>query len=416
LKVFSNEGSGMSIRGLCKSVLIFSFCHGMVGHFLIAEPEQVPSVVQSLPDQAVSPQAPQISHQPQDIDPQAQAPQASQVEEPPAGAETTTLSEDKIGSQGNWRKKRRWLEEALPINNEVQAALGLLEQASKALNEKYASIQQDLGLFYRSFGFEQGKIALILQDIEKFLEKKKKKEVEELAQAAEEEREVQASLYDDKAEEVEQKSHEQKREFEQLQLDIKSIEDLDASLTERLKKADEQVAVVLNDSAQTRTLIDEMWYIIDDLKARDNFYQIKNIGEKVKNIVNYIQVDLSKDFDEVITRIRTQMDKTKTGITGLEAKGIIIENRTQRVEQLRLEKLKKQQEEEAARMAGKVAHAKKVKEAQVAWYLWPFVSIKNVAVDSVGYCVELVQSFFSSPVSAKPRKNRKSQEGNTVNE
>ncbi len=301
------------------------------------------------------------------------------------GADTEGYLEKEIGSQGNWVKKREWLKEAQKINDEIQDLVVVVQELRKSFFDKYSTIDNELDTFYKQEGFEQGKVQTLFDDLEKYLDKKRKKEMEVL-KVRDQERGI-TGEYEIKLDMLEDEVKSQRTDLDQLKLDIKSISELDKSLDERLKKLDEQINVALEESAKARKLTNKIWYILDDKKARAIYYELKgNILEHVKGIQSYIQKDLTGNFDNVINVIRTQMGKVKSGIKSLENQGFIVKDRIQRVEELRLKKLEQLQ-------SGKKEEQIEVEEEKEIQLSWTDKAY-NFVVNVVARIYSWTRSFF----------------------
>ena len=314
---------------------------------------------------------------------------------PPVGPETVDLSEEQIGSQGNWIKKREWLKEAQKVNDQIQDLVVESQKSRRSYTDKYTEVDNELDTFYKNEGLEQGKIFELLNEVEKYLDKKRKKEIERLKKEG-----IERGItgeYEIKLDILDEEINARKRDLEQLRLDMKSIEDLDKSLSARLTKLDEQINIALQDAEKARKMSDEIWYIIDDKKARSIFYELKgNILPRIEAIKNYVQVDLLRDFGNVIEVIRTQITKVKEGIKVLESKELIIHDRAKRLEQIRLQELEQQQAEKAI---SEQVEEKKEKVVQVAWYEKPY----NFVVDVVAR----IYNFFKKIFGEKEKEIKK---------
>lgn len=251
-------------------------------------------------------------------------------------AQTVSLPEEKVGIQGNWVKKREWVKESYKINDEIQNIASEIQRLNSPIQEKFVSIDGELDSFYKQEGFKQGEINFLFNSLNKYLDKKRKKESKKIKQGVtdEEELKIELFLHDLKI---------LKKEIEQLRLDIKSIDQLDKSLNDRLKKLDEYIKMALDESVKSKAMVDEIWYIIDDLKARDVYYQLKGDSlEKVKAIKKYLTGSFSSDFDNLLNLIRNQIQAIAAQAKDLEKKGLIVKNRSERLEKIKLDELKGQ--------------------------------------------------------------------------
>jgi hypothetical protein len=305
-----------------------------------------------------------------------------------AVADTIDFPEEKIGSQGNWIKKKEWLKEALKTNEEIQKIVALIQNAKKPYSEKAHQIDGELDTFYKKEGFEQGKLKEIFAGVEKYLDKKKQKELERAKTAGESQ-----GVTDDleiKIKLIEKDLENNKKELEQLKLDMQSIGDLDKSIQDRLQKVDEQITVARGEATRSEKLTDETWYIIDDKKARNNYYELKgNILEKLKSIQKYLETDLSNDFEAVLANIRNQTAKVTEEIKKLEEKQFIIKDRAQRVEKIKREEL------EGLRAEKAIAEKKAKEDAAAKLSIQPWYSkIYNFFINLIAKAYVFITSFF----------------------
>lgn len=252
------------------------------------------------------------------------------IEEEPV-AETVDLLEEKIGIHGNWVKKREWVKESYLVNEEIQSSVSEIQKLRESFHDKFVKIDGELDSFYKREGFESGRVKVLFNGINRYLDKKKKKEVKKIKSGVTGEEEIEIDLLLENIKKL-------KNEIEQLRLDIKSIDGLDKSLNDRLKKLDEYIKISLDESLKSKEMIDEIWYIIDDLKARDVFYQLKGDSlEKINAIKRYLTGTFSEDFSNYLKVIRDHIEKVGKSIKELEEKGLIIKNRSERLEKIKLE-------------------------------------------------------------------------------
>ena len=186
------EGYG---RFLLFLILFFSFSNQ-----IMAMPS-APPTPEALPVPGMQTPSPEIVAPPGDISPTATmgppmemgmpseqvlpAP-SEDMQMPPVGPETIELSEEQIGAQGNWVKKREWLKESQRVNDQIQDLVVTIQKSRRSYTDKYTGIDNELDTFYKEDGLEQGKILELLNDVEKYLEKKRKKEIERLREYDEE--------------------------------------------------------------------------------------------------------------------------------------------------------------------------------------------------------------------------------------
>ena len=259
------------------------------------------------------------------------------------GPETQDLPEEKIGSQGNWVKKNDWLKQTQEQNDSIQDTAVDIQKFSKTFYDKFKSIDDELDDFYRNVGFDRGKLDKLFENIEKDLKNNKEQNLKLLSKSLNipTDEKTSTTKFQYKAiYKIEETFKQQNVALTQLKLDMKSILDLDASIRDRLKKLDEQITTAISEAGKAKTLSEkDIWYVIDDKKAKAIFYEIKGIKEKIDVIQNYVKQDLSNDFEKVLKTVKEQISKTKEKIQKIEEIGIIIVNRTTRIEEIRKKQL-----------------------------------------------------------------------------
>lgn len=256
------------------------------------------------------------------------------------GLENTNISEDKIGVQGNWVKKKEWLKDSDKINQEIQTVVESIQSFSQKYSQEYLPIDALLDEFYKKEGFNQASINALFVSVNNYLQKQKKKYLEQSDRGVISIEEVSLDeLLDDNKKLI--------KSIEQLKLDIKSINDLDKGINDRLKKVEDFVLMANEESIKSSNMVDEIWNIIDDKKARLIFYKLKGENlEKVNAIKKYITETLYNDFNNYLDNIKKQMELVSNQIKELEASGIIIRERAERIQKIKEENLLKNQEQQ----------------------------------------------------------------------
>jgi hypothetical protein len=315
--------------------------------------------------------------------------------------ETVAFSEEKVGIQGNWMKKKEWLIKSNEVFDEIQNIALEIQGTRKSFNEKYHAIDDEFDNFYKSLSLDQGKLQELFEGLERYLENKKKKKLEELSATNKED--VSEKDYLLKIDLLNSEIKQHKEELEQLKLDLKSIDDLDKSIAERLKRADEQISQAADLYEKAKNTVEDLWSIIDDKKARAIYYDLKgSTVEKLKTILSYLKDDLLRDLDTVMETSRAQMSKTKESIQKLEEKGFIIKNRSQRIEQLKLKELQKieQAKKEIEHIPTKeeVVDLKKIKKQPTLWY----EKIYDYITSTISRAYRFIASFFDFGATKKP--------------
>ncbi len=315
---------------------------------------------------------------------------------------TIGISDEKIGIQGNWMKKKEWLIKAYEAHDEIQALAIEIQTSRRSFNDKFNVIDRELDTFYKTLGVDQGKLQETFANIMQYLEKKKARDIAEL-QSKKGTDTLSEREYQTIVEQLEIGIKTNKAELEQLKLDIKSIDDLDRSITDRLKRLDEQIERAMGLVKQAHSTVRDMWNIIDDNLAKNQYYQLKgSLLETLRSIKTYLVEDLPRDFDNVLNTMRNQMQAVTSGTKRLESAGLVIRDRTTRIDELK----KKAQEEKARQLAIDKAKAEEAaakrklkKDAPQTWY-------QSLYNRFINFLSKIYRLFVSDSTTQPVRKKR----------
>jgi hypothetical protein len=222
---------------------------------------------------------------------------------------------EKIGTQGNWVKKREWLMKAHEAFAEVQDLVSQIEQIRGIFVEKLSNTNNILNNYYNSLGLAEGKVNELFNSIMDYLEHSRKTALAALTTGqGEHDIELQAKI-----DIIESNIKHQRLALDQLKLDMKTVEDLGKSLVDRVSRVDEHITIVQGLFVNAQTNINELWDIIDHNKARDKYYDIKiTLLEKIKTEQLYLQTDLLQDFDTVTQTISVKLAALKKQLKKLK--------------------------------------------------------------------------------------------------
>jgi hypothetical protein len=307
------------------------------------------------------------------------------------GPETVAVSDERIGEQGNWVKKKQWLLKAFEVNNNIYNLALQIADTRSIYSGKNDAISDELHNFYRDLGTEHGKLQEMFESVERYLEKKKKKNLSELSSEGAKKTEVDRD-YQLKIELLESQIKQSKDELEQLKLDIKSIDDIGKSLTQRLEKVDEQISSALNLAEGSKSKLEGLWEIVDDKKARQIYYDLVGAEENMKATLSYLKDILATDFDQVIKNAKKQIAVAKEDVKKLEDKGLIIKDRSKRIEQLKLEEMQKLEKEKESVAKAQALLKEKVETNASIETVGLFKRIYNAAIS---FCVNIAGYIFN---------------------
>ncbi len=252
-----------------------------------------------------------------------------------------SASTEQIGVQGNWLKKREWFLKASDVEVTIQGVASQVEPVRQRFLDSYQNIQDALHAYYTQLGIERGSADELFTNVEHYLEKKHKEALAGLSQTKSQSAEFAIQEQIDLLQENDKRTKEQ---LDQLRLDMKSIDDLNRSLTDRLNRLDQQNELIESQASRAYTILQQMEDIIDHNKARESYYTLNNtILPTVQASLSYLQNDLSNDFNNVIGTIQNQITQTNTQIKVVEDRGIIVKDRMRRVKELKDEAEKRAQ-------------------------------------------------------------------------
>lgn len=247
------------------------------------------------------------------------------------GIDTVTYSEEEIGVQGNWIKKREWMLQAQELLVEMDSFLtDLQEYDATFYQKKYDEIDTELNSFYEKIGVGSSAVETLISEVEKDLMAKLNASLEAIKDPTARQRDA-----EQKAFEVEREIQRAKASIDQLKADMNLVADFDKAINARRNKVQEQIVAAQQARQDAENLFDKMTYIIDDTKARTAFYQVKGVYEQLQAMVLFVKTDLSQDTETVLSKTREQIARTQQQISQLEEQGAIIINRAQVMEELK---------------------------------------------------------------------------------
>ena len=256
------------------------------------------------------------------------------------GPNTVDQDDAKIGTHGNWVKKKDFLMRSFDIQKEISALAAKIQGYQSVYQQKFNAIDQTLDIFYRKLGLEQGKVEELFSQLEEYIEQKRQRRIARFKRDITEVREQQMAI-----EQLEETLKTNKEELTQLKNDMKSIEDLDKSVSARVQRADEQIATAQREAIRSQSIVQSMWDMLDDKLAKAAYFELKDgILRRLQTIDSYLQQELLGDLEKVAGSINAQITKAQESAKGLEAKGFLINDRSKRLDELNLKKGKEAQQ------------------------------------------------------------------------
>lgn len=237
-----------------------------------------------------------------------------------------------IGERGNWLKKRAWVKEAQSVQEQLLKDSVAVKKSRTQFLSEFETIDKKVNEFYSIKGFTRGKLGTLIADIKADIMQDKERRIAQAKKRSESD-DTPINFYDVQVEAIEQEVKRFERDFEQFNLDMKSIADLDVSLQDRIKAVDKQIKEASSLSSQSSKKLEEMWWIIDDQKAANAFYEIQEFADKVAAIKKYLEDTLFADFKNVISTLEKQIEQVNKQVERIEERGFIVAHRAHRKKQ-----------------------------------------------------------------------------------
>ncbi len=229
------------------------------------------------------------------------------------GPETLEFSEDEIGLRGNWVKKKEWLKQAKETEIELISVCEKIHENRKSIyNGKFEKADNLLDDFYRDAGVRRGNLTALLESIEHQV----KDQVDRLMDMTRGFRDVgediKFQLY-----EIEEKAAKYKDDLEQIKLDIESVADLDTSVAVRIEAIDGYIKAADKEKVEANKTVALMFSIVDHEKARQKYYEVKGMYERVNAIGNYVEKTAASDFNSLVGTLETQVKKIQDQLSSV---------------------------------------------------------------------------------------------------
>jgi hypothetical protein len=273
-----------------------------------------------------------------------------------------------IGERGNWLKKRAWVKEAQAVQEQLLKDSVIVKKSRTQFISAFEVVDKKVNEFYSIKGFTRGKFDTVIAEIKADIMQDKERRIAQAKKRSEGD-DTPINFYDVQVEAIEQEVKRFEREFEQFNLDMKSIADLDVSLQDRIKTVDKQIKEASVLSAQSTKKLEEMWWIIDDQKAADAFYVIQDFADKIAAIKKYLEETLFADFKKVIATLEKQIEQVNKQVERIEERGFVVAHRAQRMKQKEVgDVLAVVSDEVVASAEQEPVRPRRIKQKKQEWY------------------------------------------------
>lgn len=208
---------------------------------------------------------------------------------------------------GNWVKNREWYKQSHEIQEAIQSDLIAIKKSRSKYEKPFADIDTYMNAFYSKYGLEKGNMMAFIKRRESAIEGLKKEQLSYLERKVAKER-LPSTYYDIHLEAMENEIKQYKHDVEQLSLDVKSIQELDEAITQRLSVLDSHIQQAEEEASQAGEKVTSLSETVDDKKSRLIFYELKDVHkEKIKAIKYYVEVTLFNDFKTLIDRLKSHI-------------------------------------------------------------------------------------------------------------
>lgn len=221
-----------------------------------------------------------------------------------------TIGFDTLGLEkpsGNWLFKRIWWEKAETRYEKIKELVNqIMELRMKFFAKRSEVDNKILDPFYIEHSINQGQ----LEEIIAALIGKLQQEREETKSLTPQERALYETLVAEK------------NTLEQLRTDVELIQNIDIALNNALTILMEQINLCRTYENKSWEAFKDIAKVLDHEKARSLYYSMNTYLTNVKNINNYLKNAFAQYFDDLITKISTNIAQIKSTMAALQEKGI----------------------------------------------------------------------------------------------
>lgn len=298
-----------------------------------AAPQQVPAagvpsvqVTLGSPSVAPAPQSQPVLTEPVVIQPQAKS-AADEKEEDVQGITTVDLDEP----QGNWLFKRMWWQRGQSQYEKTKALVDMIMESRMAFFSKRTEWDKTIfDPFYMEIGIGRGVLEELVANVLTELNNERAHQ----GQLDEAERDLVVALQSEKA------------TLEQLQKDIKKINDIDGAVDKAISTLIEQINVARGYEKQSWQNFKQIAQELSDKKARELFYSMQTHWQNINQVADYIQQPFLQYFDQLGKLAQETTAKVSDTMKALKEKGVDFKKQWQVLEEKnRQDQLKKEHQE-----------------------------------------------------------------------
>lgn len=209
-------------------------------------------------------------------------------------------------SGGNWLLKRVWWEKTEEVYEQIKEVFNKVMDTRMRFIAEYNQLNRSLDIFYSEIGIEQGPLRDLLSHAQDLMDKEQKE------QGYLNKRE-QAFVFKLKGKE---------RDLEQLKLDVKAIQELDAKLDEAFEMLFKQIDVCNQYEQKAWDNFKEIARELNDKEARKLYYDTEGLYKDIQKVSEYISGAFSTYFNQTIQSAHDHTTKISSQMNVLKNEGI----------------------------------------------------------------------------------------------
>lgn len=209
-------------------------------------------------------------------------------------------------SGGNWLLKRVWWEKTEEVYEQIKEVFNKIMDTRMQFISEYNKLNRSLDIFYSEIGFEQGPLRDLLSHAQDLMEKEEREQ----------------GYLDKKEQAFVRKLRGKERDLEQLKLDIKAIQELDAKLDEAFEVLFKQIDVCNQYEQKAWENFKEIARELNDKEARKLYYDTEGLYKDIQKVSEYISGAFAAYFNQTIQSAQDHTEKISSQMNALKNDGI----------------------------------------------------------------------------------------------
>jgi hypothetical protein len=248
-----------------------------------------------------------IPEPPSDVDAEKYAveKQVVPLELVPPECVPSSLDTTAVDAGGNWVVKRAFWGLAEKLYEKIMKINDDLYDRQIEYIKARAEIDRKTDDEFRELGFEQGQLQELLSKL-----------VADVTLQRE-----QRGTLDEPERDFLKRLNDKVRDLEQMQLDLKALDELETSLDNVMNSVVNQIASCRKYEKQSWEHFKEISKELNDKKARLLYYEMEGFLKTVEQNQEYIDRDLWQYFNDTVKQLQDKIDQLKQSVTALSTKG-----------------------------------------------------------------------------------------------